>query len=292
MEILATAKGIELVKSFYKVDRGPPGGQVRRHPGPGGRPGPGLRGGAQRPLAGDHGHLRRRRRGTLFSCDAFGGYGKLGDRIFDDQFYAEEEHAFFEEETLRYYANIVASFGVFVKQAIQKLAGLDIKVDRPQPRDGLAQGSQAHRGPLRRSTRATWTAGREKEICVVWGSMYGNTKKGLDERPAGARGRGRALHPAPRAQRGSPPSSWRTPTRARGSSSRCPPTSTGCSRPWPTSSSLLERKHVKGPDGPADRELGLGRGREKGIRRADRPPEMRTAWNPWNGPGGAGPETT
>ena len=58
--------------------------------------------------------------GTLFSCDAFGSFGKLGDRIFDDQFSAEE-HAFFEKESLRYYANIVSSFSLFVKRAVQKL---------------------------------------------------------------------------------------------------------------------------------------------------------------------------
>jgi flavorubredoxin len=41
--------------------------------------------------------------GTLFSCDAFGSFGKLGDRVFDDQFSAKE-HEFFERESLRYYA--------------------------------------------------------------------------------------------------------------------------------------------------------------------------------------------
>ena len=68
--------------------------------------------------------------GTLFSCDAFGSYGKTGDRIFDDEFTAEE-HAHYERESLRYYANIVASFSSFVKQAVTKLAPLDIKVIAP-----------------------------------------------------------------------------------------------------------------------------------------------------------------
>ena len=47
--------------------------------------------------------------GTLFSCDAFGSFGKLGKRVFDDEYYAEE-HAFFQGESLRYYANIRNNF--------------------------------------------------------------------------------------------------------------------------------------------------------------------------------------
>ncbi|GAB1483773.1 hypothetical protein MASR2M78_25890 [Treponema sp.] len=68
--------------------------------------------------------------GTIFTCDAFGSFGKMGDRVFDDQFSAKE-HEFLEKESLRYYANIVASFSVFVERAVKKLEGLDIKVVAP-----------------------------------------------------------------------------------------------------------------------------------------------------------------
>ena len=37
----------------------------------------------------------------------------------------------FETEALRYYANIVASFSSFVKQAIEKLSGIAVKVVAP-----------------------------------------------------------------------------------------------------------------------------------------------------------------
>jgi anaerobic nitric oxide reductase flavorubredoxin len=115
--------------------------------------------------------------GTLFSCDAFGSFGMLGDRVFDDEFSAAE-HGRFEAETLRYYANIVASFGSFVKKAIDKLASLPIKVVAPS--HGLIWRSDPGRIVGRYLEYANWAeGGRPKEVCVVWGSMYGNTERGL-----------------------------------------------------------------------------------------------------------------
>ena len=73
----------------------------------------------------------RKKRGILFACDAFGSYGKLeDDAVFDDQLSAEK-HAFFENEALRYYANIVSSFSAFVLKGLTKLGGLDIKIICP-----------------------------------------------------------------------------------------------------------------------------------------------------------------
>lgn len=115
--------------------------------------------------------------GALFSCDAFGGFGMLGDRVFDDEF-SPQEHAVFEAEEQRYYANIVASFGIFVKRAVEKLGGLTIKVVAP------SHGIIWRKEPLKIVERyvkyASYLDGnREKEICVIWGSMYGNTEIGL-----------------------------------------------------------------------------------------------------------------
>jgi Uncharacterized flavoproteins len=67
----------------------------------------------------------------LFACDAFGSYGKVPeDAIFDDQL-SEEKHAFFENEALRYYANIVAAFSGAVLKGLTKLSGLDVKIICP-----------------------------------------------------------------------------------------------------------------------------------------------------------------
>lgn len=175
IEIIATAKGLELVKSFYKIEDG-----LRA-----------VKSGDTLDLGGvtlafeevpnvhwpETMATYEPESGTLFACDAFGGFGKLGERVFDDEFDAEE-HAFYEKESLRYYANIVASFSLFVKKAIAKLAPLSIKVIAP------SHGIIWRKNPMAIVERYAKYAGymdgpQEKEICVIWGSMYGNTEKGL-----------------------------------------------------------------------------------------------------------------
>ncbi|MEN6476444.1 MAG: FprA family A-type flavoprotein, partial [Rectinema sp.] len=115
--------------------------------------------------------------GVLFSCDAFGSFGALGDRVFDDE-YSAEEHVFFESESLRYYSNIVSSFGLFVKRAIEKVSPLDLKVVAPS--HGLIWRKDPQIIIDRYAGYADYLEGpREKEVSIVWGSMYGNTEKGL-----------------------------------------------------------------------------------------------------------------
>ncbi|MDR2631374.1 MAG: FprA family A-type flavoprotein [Spirochaetaceae bacterium] len=176
-EILATAKGINLVKSFFNLDQG-----LRAV-----KDGETLDLGKGKILTffeTPNIHWPETMvtwepiSGTVFSCDAFGSFGALGDRIFDDEF-TPEELAFFEKETLRYYANIVSSFSVFVERGIQKLSGLPIRVVAP------SHGMVWRKKPktiidqyLRYASYAKGPA--EKEITVIWGSMYGNTKQGLD----------------------------------------------------------------------------------------------------------------
>ena len=177
VEIISTQKGIDMVKSFYKIDTG-----------------------LRAVKDGDKLDLGRGKiltffetpnlhwpetmvtweaaSGTLFSCDAFGSYGALGDRVFDDQF-DEKEHALFEEESLRYYANIVSSFSVFVERAIQKLLSLEIKCVAPS--HGIVWRKDPKKIIARYSKYASWAKGpAEKEIAIIWGSMYGNTRAALN----------------------------------------------------------------------------------------------------------------
>jgi len=125
-----------------------------------------------------------RAEGILFSCDAFGSYGSLGDRVFDDEFSADE-HAFYEKESLRYYANIVASFSAFVTKALEKLGSLPVKVIAPS--HGIVWRKNPGVIVERYAKYAKYNTGGEleKEICIVWGSMYGYTKAGLDAVIAG-----------------------------------------------------------------------------------------------------------
>ena len=113
--------------------------------------------------------------GVLFSCDAFGSYGQVTDHVFDDELTAEEEK-FFEYETLRYYANIVSTFSGFVLKAIDKLSGLDIRVIAP------SHGILWRKDPskiveLYRRYASYHDGPAEKEITLIWSSMYGNTEK-------------------------------------------------------------------------------------------------------------------
>ncbi|HHU37576.1 MAG TPA: FprA family A-type flavoprotein [Treponema sp.] len=115
----------------------------------------------------------------LFSCDGFGSYGTLGDRIFDDEF-TEEEHVFFEKETLRYYSNIVASFSPFVTKALAKLSDLQVKVVAPS--HGMVWRKNPSTILDRYERYAGYNTGAplEKHICIIWGSMYGYTRAGLE----------------------------------------------------------------------------------------------------------------
>ena len=181
-EILATAKGAALVESFYKIKDGvrsvKTGDELDL--------GQGL---VLKFVEAPNVHWPETMvtfepgSGTLFSCDAFGSYGMLGDRVFDDQFSALE-HERFEKESLRYYANIVASFGLFVKRAVEKLAGLEVKVVAPS--HGIVWRTDPKAIIDRYLKYAGYLDGpREKEVCVVWGSMYGNTERGLQAVLAG-----------------------------------------------------------------------------------------------------------
>ncbi len=115
--------------------------------------------------------------GILFSNDAFGSYGSV-EKVFDDEL-SEEEHRFFEEETLRYYANIVASFSTFVQRAIDKLGGLTISMICPS--HGIIWRKDVSRIVDRYVRLASYYAGpAEPEVTVIYGSMYGNTARVLD----------------------------------------------------------------------------------------------------------------
>ena len=178
VEILSTPKGIAMVRNFFKITEG-----LREV-----KNGDTLELGKGKTLEffeTPNIHWPEtmmtfdRADGILFSCDGFGSYGSLGDRVFDDEFTADE-HAFYEKESLRYYANIVASFSSFVAKALEKLGSLPVKVIAP------SHGIVWRKNPLTIVNRYAKYAGYntggecEKEICVIWGSMYGYTKAGLD----------------------------------------------------------------------------------------------------------------
>ena len=108
----------------------------------------------------------------LFSCDAFGGYGALRGAIFDDHC---TDPAFYEKESLRYFANIVAKFSRPVLNAIDKLGGLDIGIIAPS--HGLIWRKNPGRIiELYKRWSEYATGPTEPGITMIYGSMYGNTE--------------------------------------------------------------------------------------------------------------------
>lgn len=106
---------------------------------------------------------------TLFSGDAFGGFGALCGGIFDD----EVDLEVFEYETLRYYSNIVGKYSPMVQKAIAKVGGNQIKtiaathgpVYRTQPGHILDRYDRWSRYEA------------EKGVVIAYASMYGNTER-------------------------------------------------------------------------------------------------------------------
>ncbi len=110
----------------------------------------------------------------LFSGDAFGAFGVHLGEIFDDET-PDVHKPYWEEEMLRYYANIIATFSSNVLKAIDSLANINIKMIAPS--HGLIWRKHPEvviRKYLRYANYNKDFA--EPEICVVWGSMYGNTE--------------------------------------------------------------------------------------------------------------------
>lgn len=107
--------------------------------------------------------------GVLFSNDSFGGYGAHEGGLFDDAKTRER----WEDEMLRYYATIVGRYSNVVQVALKKLAPLPVKFIFPAHgtlfRDDVEQVIELY---------DRWS--RYEAECgavVVYGSMYGNTRR-------------------------------------------------------------------------------------------------------------------
>jgi anaerobic nitric oxide reductase flavorubredoxin len=129
---------------------------------------------------------------TLFPCDAFGSFGAVTDAPFDDQL-DERQLAFYEEEALRYYANILATFSNSVGKAIDKLETFDIRVLAPG--HGLVWRRDPERIIHLYRRFVEYARGpAEAEVTVIWGSMYGNTEAAVRSVVAGLSSGGVRTH--------------------------------------------------------------------------------------------------
>ena len=110
--------------------------------------------------------------GTLFSGDAFGTFGSIDDDVVD----GDDTFDQFRDEMMRYYSNIVGKYGTPVQTALKKLAGLDIRricsTHGPVWENSISQVVALYDKMSRYEV--------ERGVCIVYGSMYGNTAAAAD----------------------------------------------------------------------------------------------------------------
>ncbi|AUM96625.1 TPA: FprA family A-type flavoprotein [Clostridium botulinum] len=108
--------------------------------------------------------------GVLFSADAFGSFGALDGKMFNDEVNFDRNWI---DEARRYYTNIVGKYGVQVQALLKKAKKLDIKIICPL------------HGPVWRSDLGyfldkyhKWSRyeAEENGAMIVYGTMYGNTE--------------------------------------------------------------------------------------------------------------------
>ena len=112
--------------------------------------------------------------GILFSADAFGTFGALNGALFNDEVDFE---GVWLDDARRYYTNIVGKYGPQVQAVLTKAAGLDIRMLCPL------------HGPVWRSDIG-WFVGKydkwsryepeDREVLLVYGSMYGGTEQAAE----------------------------------------------------------------------------------------------------------------
>jgi anaerobic nitric oxide reductase flavorubredoxin len=108
----------------------------------------------------------------LFSCDAFGSYGALGGSIFDDEC---KNLAFYKQEAVRYYVNIVAKFSKMVLKAIEKLKDVPVEIIAPS-HGRIWRKNPADIVEIYKNLADLAEKEAEPGVTLIYGSMYGNTE--------------------------------------------------------------------------------------------------------------------
>ncbi len=110
--------------------------------------------------------------GTLFSGDAFGTFKAVDDEVIDNEDTFED----YSDEMTRYYSNIVGKYGTPVQTALKKLRGLAIKRICSTHGPVWETSIQQVVALYDRLSRYEVVRG----VCIVYGSMYGNTAAAAD----------------------------------------------------------------------------------------------------------------
>ena len=107
----------------------------------------------------------------VFSCDAFGSFGALNGKIFDD----EIDMRMVESESRRYVSAIITSYLKFVQRGIAKVQDLGIGIKMIAP----SHGPIYRKDPMWIVKRyLEWSSPElEKNAVIVYGTMYGMTHR-------------------------------------------------------------------------------------------------------------------
>ena len=109
---------------------------------------------------------------TVFSGDAFGTFGTVADDPMDAEGMFEQ----YRDEMIRYYSNIVGKYGVPVQTALKKLSALPVgricSTHGPVWQTSLNDVVSLYDKMSRYEV--------ERGVCIVYGSMYGNTATAAD----------------------------------------------------------------------------------------------------------------
>lgn len=111
--------------------------------------------------------------GVLFSGDAFGSFGALDDGIFDDEI---GDLGFSDEESLRYFTNVIGRYSTMVQKAISRIRELGIKTI------ASTHGPVWRKDPLHNvRLYDRWSLQQaEGGVVIVYASMYGSTEKMME----------------------------------------------------------------------------------------------------------------
>ena len=108
--------------------------------------------------------------GVLFSADAFGTFGALDGKLFNDEVDFDRDWL---DDARRYYTNIVGKYGTFVQKLLKKLQTLDVKMicplHGPVWRSNLEYFIEKH-------DKGSKYEPEEKGVLIAYASMYGNTE--------------------------------------------------------------------------------------------------------------------
>jgi flavorubredoxin len=110
--------------------------------------------------------------GTLFSGDAFGTFGTVSEQVVDEEDTFEE----YKDEMIRYYSNIVGKYGTPVQSALKKLSNLPVKRICSTHGPVWEKNIDSVVALYDRLSRYDVDRG----VCIVYGSMYGNTAAAAD----------------------------------------------------------------------------------------------------------------